>query len=313
MRQLFKTVLILLTIAVFACGCKKEDTEEPTVTSHDFTVEQWAEFIDQKEAAQAEAAKRAAEEAANGDTGTNGTYGSEPSQNSSSSDNPADSGSSLTDPTPTPAPVTVIVIDPGHGGGYTGATYNKVVEKDLTLKTAKFARDYLEDNYENVEVYLTREEDKALADNLVDDLEKRAKIAKEHKANALVSIHFNASENHNRTGTYIYVSRRSQVKDECKGLARAIMKELTELGTKERAIEERKSNDMFDDSGDAYDYYAINRHCAARNIPGIIVEQCFMDNEEDRQFIESDMALKMLGEANARGIAEYYGLTRKAE
>ena len=161
MRQLFKTVLILLTIAVFACGCKKEDTEEPTVTSHDFTVEQWAEFIDQKEAAQAEAAKRAAEEAANGDTGTNGTDGSEPSQNSSSSDNPGDSGSSLTDPTPTPAPVTVIVIDPGHGGGYTGATYNKVVEKDLTLKTAQFARDYLEDNYENVEVYLTREEDKA--------------------------------------------------------------------------------------------------------------------------------------------------------
>lgn len=309
MKYISRITVVLLIAALFACGCKKADNEEPTVTTHDFTVEQWAEFIDQKEAAQAEAAKKAAEEAASG--GNTGDSSSAGSQEKSSGSEAGSAG--LLDPTPTPSPRVVIVIDPGHGGGYTGATYNKVVEKDLTLKTAKFVRDYLEEHYENVDVYLTREEDKALADNLVDDLEKRAKIAKEHKANALVSIHFNASEDHKRSGTYIYVSRRSQVKDECKGLAKAIMKELAEVGTTERAIEERKSNDMFDENGDAYDYYAINRHCAARNIPGIIVEQCFMDNENDRQFIESDVALKNLAGANARGIAAYYGLTEKSE
>ena len=32
-----------------------------------------------------------------------------------------------------------------------------------------------------------------------------------------------------------------------------------------------------------------------------------MDNEEDKQFIADDEALKRLGEADARGIAAYFG------
>ncbi|MBO4415815.1 MAG: N-acetylmuramoyl-L-alanine amidase [Lachnospiraceae bacterium] len=308
MKHLTVKALLLLLIAALLCGCKKGDQEEPTVTSHDFTVEQWADFYDKKlenEAAQATAAAQSGE--------SNTDKNSDKSSGNKNDGSETDGSDNSSDDTGKKAKTVVIVIDPGHGGGFTGAVYNSVVEKDITLKTAKYARDYLLEHYENVEVYLTREEDKALASTLKEDLEERARIAKRHNADALVSIHFNAATDHKKYGAYIYVSRRKEVSDECKGLAKEIMKELTSLGIKEKAIEERKSNDMFDETGDPYDYYAINRHCAARNIPGIIVEQCFMDNDNDKPFIDSEMALKNLGAANARGIAAYFELVEKEQ
>ena len=307
MKLTIRKLLIFILAALFLVGCGKKDEEEPTVTQHDFTVEQWADFYDEKNAAKADAANK--DDADNDNSGTNeGNSGTDTSdeKNDGEKDN-------NDEPDETKTKTTVITIDPGHGGKRTGAIYNKINEKDITLKVAKYARDYLLDNYENVEVYLTREEDKDLDPDLATDLEMRAIIAKDHNSDALVSIHFNASEDHKKTGTYIYVSRREQVAQQCKDLAKAIMKELTDLGLRERAIEQRKSNDMFDETGDPYDYYAINRHCAARNIPGIIVEQCFMDNANDWQYIESEMALKTLGEANAKGIAAYFELVPKSE
>ena len=70
---------------------------------------------------------------------------------------------------------------------------------------------------------------------------------------------------------------------------------------------------MFDENGRAIDYYAINRHCAARGIPGIIVEQCYMDNEIDQVHVTTEEGLKELGEANARGIANYLELPLKKQ
>ena len=312
MKRFLPAFVMSLFIAVFFTACKNNPEEEPGVLNHDFTVEEWSEFIDEKNAAKENAGTASASETGNGDSEqeqAGDSAGDDASK--SDSDKDLESGASKNADNTADQLKTVIVIDPGHGGRYTGAIYYKVNEKDITLKVSKYARDFLLENYENVEVYLTREEDVTLDGDLKVDLEMRAQVAKDHNANALVSIHFNASDEHNRTGAYIYVSRRPQVAEECRELAQAIMKELSELGIKERAIEQRKSNDMFDENGDAYDYYAINRHCAARNIPGIIVEQCFMDSDNDRQFIESEAALKALGEANARGIAAYYDLVKK--
>ena len=74
-----------------------------------------------------------------------------------------------------------------------------------------------------------------------------------------------------------------------------------------RGIVTKNSNDMVDANGNPLEYYAINRHAANRDMIGIIIEHCFMDNEEDKQFIADDEALKRLGEADARGIAAYFG------
>ena len=218
------------------------------------------------------------------------------------------------EPTPTPdLPKHKVVFDPGHGGYDSGACYAGLQEKDITLKVALYARDYLIENYIDIEVYMTREDDTIMDRDKKKDLEMRCDLARQVGADCLVSIHFNATDAHQLQGTEIWGSRRANVHDQTFALGDCIMAELEALGLKNRGVNMRKSNDMFDSEGKALDYYAINRHCANRDIPGIIVEQCFMDNEHDQQFVNTEEALKRLGEANARGIAAYLGLTPRNE
>lgn len=220
--------------------------------------------------------------------------------------NTADSGEN------TPEDVKhIVVLDPGHGGKRGGAWYLGLAEKDLTLKVAQFARDYLLENYENIEVYLTREKDEALDPDNKIELEMRCDLARQVGADCLVSIHFNATDAHIQHGAEIWISRNKEIHDATLALGESIMAELEALGIRRNSIASRKSTDMFDENGIAIDYYAINRHCAARGIPGIIVEQCYMDNEADQIHIKTDEALKELGEANARGIANYLELKPK--
>lgn len=91
----------------------------------------------------------------------------------------------------------IIVIDPGHGGHDPGATANGLREKDINLKVALKLKSLLEKD-PRFKVYLTREDDRFIP------LYDRTLIALEKKADLFISIHTNASENPNLSGTYIY-------------------------------------------------------------------------------------------------------------
>lgn len=80
---------------------------------------------------------------------------------------------------------TVIVLDPGHGGSDIGANYAPYVEKAMTLCTAIYLYQELS-QYDNVEVYLTRTEDKDVS------LAERVDFAHSVNADFLLSLHFNA-------------------------------------------------------------------------------------------------------------------------
>lgn len=205
----------------------------------------------------------------------------------------------------------IIVLDPGHGGGFVGANYDGLIEKDMTLTVANNIKSYLEENYTGMEVYMTREKDSALSGDVAEDLEMRAEYAKSVDADVLVSLHFNASEDHSQQGAMVLRSHQPTVSEVSEDLGQSILKELAELGIVNCGTRTRNSNDMFDDAGKPLDYYAINRHCAKREIPGIIVEHCFMDNATDKTFLESNDKLKSLAKADAIGIANYYGLAKK--
>ena len=75
----------------------------------------------------------------------------------------------------------VIVIDPGHGGDEEGGMYDSFVEKELTLVTAKAMKEELE-KYEDVTVYLTRDDDRKMS------LEERVAFAKEVQADFLFCL-----------------------------------------------------------------------------------------------------------------------------
>jgi N-acetylmuramoyl-L-alanine amidase len=99
-----------------------------------------------------------------------------------------------------PPAVKTIVLDPGHGGRDTGKVNSRVnvVEKDMTLDTARRVKTLLESA--GFKVVLTRTEDRFLA------LPDRAEIATRAGADLFVSLHYNAVESDAErvTGVEVY-------------------------------------------------------------------------------------------------------------
>jgi N-acetylmuramoyl-L-alanine amidase len=81
-----------------------------------------------------------------------------------------------------------VVIDAGHGGNDTGAIGpSGVKEKDITLQIAKRVKEKLLGEFPDVEVIMTRDDDRTLA------LQDRTNTANSAAADLFISIHCNAS------------------------------------------------------------------------------------------------------------------------
>lgn len=223
-----------------------------------------------------------------------------------------------TDPIPDvplpPAPKVTLVFDAGHGGAWPGSSSgagnylrraNGQLEKDLTLVVALMAKTYIEDHYEGVTIVMTRTTDMHFSKDQVEDLKLRCAIAGQVGANAMISFHFNAVNTHTASGAVVLCSQKPTVAATCAGLGNCVLDELEKLGIGRRGV----ATKLLGDTG--LDYYAINRHCAAYDIPGIIIENCFYDNPAEVPFFDSEEALMHLAIADVKGIAKYYGLREK--
>jgi len=107
-----------------------------------------------------------------------------------------------------------IVIDPGHGGHDLGAVGpDGLFEKDVVLDVARQLRDQLQQQL-GIEVVMTRDRDVFIP------LEKRTEIANANKADLFISIHANASLNHETRGVETYFLSLTTQKDELETAAR---------------------------------------------------------------------------------------------
>lgn len=107
-----------------------------------------------------------------------------------------------------PGPPKLIVLDAGHGGSDPGKQNLplKLDEKDVTLDVVLRLKQQLE--LRGYAVQLTRSEDLKLAPDQRTDLERRAAVANQVKADLFLSIHFNAVEPRDAqrvSGTETYV------------------------------------------------------------------------------------------------------------
>ena len=203
----------------------------------------------------------------------------------------------------------ILVLDPGHGGSQPGAEENGVKEKDLNLTIAKYLKEILEKDYENISVSLTREGDYDVA------LKKRVEIAADRNAHMLISLHNNArGDNFEYKDGCTVLTAQGNYKPELaeieQELACCILSELEGLGLQNRGIllRDSETGDSYED-GSVADYYAIIRAGINLDVPSVIVEHAFMD--EDRDFhnhLSTDSQLKELAQADARGIAAYLRL-----
>ena len=207
----------------------------------------------------------------------------------------------------------VIVLDPGHGGLDTGITVKydgaEVEESALVLKIAESCRDYLLEHYENVRVHLTRDTDKKVT------LDERVQLAAELEADYMLSIHINGDDGYAR-GALAIVPRGRYRPEQGKAstvTAEACLEELELLGMKNLGNMVQLGSDRYAD-GTYVDAFAIVRGCVIENIPGIILEHGFLDNEDEyREFLSTEAQLAALGEADARGLAKTLGLRERRD
>lgn len=190
---------------------------------------------------------------------------------------------------------TVIVLDPGHGGSDIGANYAPFVEKAMTLCTSIYLYQELQ-QYDNVEVYLTRTEDKDVS------LAERVDFAHSVNADFLLSLHFNAAGTGEVTkGSMILPSAfGSLYSQECSfGLLN--LQQLSALGLENHGFWTRLGRT-------GADYYGIIRRSTNYNMPAVITEHCFVDNADDRKFLAQPDSYQKLAHADATALAQYLHL-----
>ena len=210
-----------------------------------------------------------------------------------------------------------IVIDPGHGGIQSGTQRGTVEEKTLNLKIAQYLKEALE-KYKGVTVSLTRDGDYDVS------LTDRTQYSVDKNADLMVSIHNNATGDCAAydNGCTVLAAKdgyKQEFADEEQKLACNILNELSALGIENQGIllRDSEANEKYE-NGELADYYAIIRGGVLKDIPTVLVEHAFVDDDSDfENYLSSDAKLKALAEADAKGIARYYQLTtedgKKAE
>ena len=182
----------------------------------------------------------------------------------------------------------IIVIDPGHGNKDPGASGNGITEKNANLGVIKYLNSYLE-NDSRFKVYATRLDDsypanasRAKMGNLVGDL--------------FISVHMNSAANPEGHGTEVLYNTHSNESETSgkvtsKIMATEIQKNLVKaMGTESRGIKSRP------------DLIVLN----STKIPAVLVEVCFISNEEDAAKIATDEGKKTAARAIYDSIVNLY-------
>ena len=200
------------------------------------------------------------------------------------------------------APSVTIVIDPGHGGvsadgdeTNSGCKYHGLEEKNVNLITAKAMYDELSE-YGNVNVFLTRDKDEEVS------LSRRVEFAQAKGADVIISIHYNASADHNFFGSEVFTSAYGKCYAIGHALGEQVMKEWVSEGNIPKDIKTR--------IGKKGDYYGLIRNGTSVGIPTIILEHGYLDNDRDYQRIKNEAAWKNFGIMDATAVAKFYGLEK---
>ena len=193
-----------------------------------------------------------------------------------------------------------ICLDPGHDEGYNpspcGFGYAEGTRMFFFAGMLKTALERY-----GVEVVTTRSRVEANPDLL-----QRAQYGKD--CDLLLSLHSNAVGNEvNEKVDYVRVYY--PISEKGKELAAALAETIAEtMGT----VQEPQYLTRINSTGTA-DYYGIIRHSAALGVSALILEHSFHTHSRSTQWLMSDVNLFSLAEAEAKTIADYYGLQKIKE
>ena len=224
----------------------------------------------------------------------------------------------------------VVLLDPGHGGEEEGAVrslkrvnskgktyFEKILEKDLSLKVAKEVKNFLKNKHT---VYLTRSFDRNIS------LEDRAKMADTVKADIFISLHFNSYNTNKYSGfeTYYLHNKKNKAiskverieNNELHGNDKVVNQILIDLVIQKttkasknlanfvhsKVSKSLSSNFRMNDRGIKPGLFYV---LALSKRPGILLEGGFMSNPKELGVINSDNYIKSYSQAVADGIESY--------
>lgn len=158
----------------------------------------------------------------------------------------------------------IILLDAGHGGKDSGASYKNLYEKKLNLEIIYTrARKYFESNNSNVKAYWTRHDDTFI------NLYTRPKLSKTYSADMFMSLHMNSAGNRLANGTEVYYSSNNN--------------KVTDTGLYSKKMASMMLNSVLDgvnakNRGVRQAGFVVNKY---NTVPSILVELGFITGNKD--------------------------------
>ncbi len=239
---------------------------------------------------------------------------------------PAPAAPPLLDLVP-PGGIRTIVVDAGHGGSEDGARGpGGTLEKDVTLAVARRLKSALESRL-GVRVILTRDADATV------ELDERASLANNNKADLFVSLHANASVRGSAAGAEVFYLSLDEYGDQAQRVAQGETEAVPVFGGGTRDVEvilwemaqaryieqsaalaqavEAALRERVPMSPRAIQQ-APFRVLVGANMPAVLVEMGFITNAEQEKLLGSDGFQTSIVQALVDSIIRYRDRTTAA-
>ena len=199
----------------------------------------------------------------------------------------------------------IVCLDAGHYGKYNRSpVVPQFYESEFNWKLHNFLAAELEQY--GIKVRKTR------SDSDVDlSLTERGKQAKE--CDLFLSLHANAADNESAN----YVLGICMVDDACgeidaqsKDVAKLLSDCVAEVMDAQSVVWSKESSKDRDGNGKKDDYYGVLRGTHSVGTPGVILEHGFFTNKKQAQMLLDDRNLQLLAEAEAKVLADWFGVTK---
>jgi N-acetylmuramoyl-L-alanine amidase len=182
-----------------------------------------------------------------------------------------------------------VYIDPGHGGQDPGAQGHGLDEKDVTLAIALKLRSILQNDYENVDVKMSRSSDTTRS------LSQRSSGANAWGADFFLSIHINSGPS-SAEGYEDYIYNGLSNSSKAAKYQDIIHAEVI------------KTNQLKDRGQKKANFHVIRE----TNMPAILTENGFISNDHDAALMKKASWIQSVAQGHANGIAKAFGLKKKA-
>lgn len=180
----------------------------------------------------------------------------------------------------------IVIVDPGHGGKMSGATYSNIQEKVFNYRIYEYLEAII-NAQEDIKVYYTR------IDDTDPSFDFRSGMAESAGADIFISIHNNALPSYpSVNGTIVFYQQKmtGEMNTLSKGLANILQKTITGVaGTFNRGVR-------------TADYRVLRDN----TVPGVLLECAFMTNPKDMENLQNDQFLMKIAQGIFDGMTEYF-------